>query len=134
MLASVLLLEGGTNLLLSVLLARHFGIVGVALGTAVPLACTSLLFLPQHLCRVLEVPLGMFLNRAYRVPLTLGAFQAAVLVVLSREFPVHGYVGVLLEIAASGVVYVAYFGWALFKRASSRPASWHAFAHLLEPE
>jgi len=133
-LASVLLVEGAINLLLSLLLARRFGTTGIALGTAIPLACTSVLFLPQHLCRVLEVPLGAFLNRAYRLPIVLGLFQAAVLLPLSREFPVHGYIGLFLEIAGSGIVYFAYFGWALLNPATSRPITWRAFAHLLEPE
>jgi O-antigen/teichoic acid export membrane protein len=133
-LASVLLLEGAINLLLSLLLARRFGIVGAALGTVIPLACTSLFFLPQHMCRVLEIPLITFLKAAYRLPLALGAFQVAVLVFVSREFPAHGYMGVLLEVAASGVVYFAYAGWALFNRGFSRTLSWHSFAHLLERE
>ena len=133
-LAFVLLLEGASNLLLSLWFARLFGITGVALGTAIPLACTSLFFLPGHLCRVLEFPLAAFLARAYRLPVVLGAFQAAVLLLLNHEFPVHGYAGVLFEIGASGVVYFAYFGWVLFTRAASRPITWHAFAHLLEPE
>lgn len=41
-LASVLLLEGAVNLLLSLFLVRRMGIIGVAWGTAIPLACTSL--------------------------------------------------------------------------------------------
>lgn len=133
-LASVLLLEGGVNLLLSLLLARRFGVIGVAWGTAIPLACTSLFFLPQHLCHVLDMPLRRFLNRAYRLPLVLGAFQAAVLWFVSREFPVHGYAGVLLEIASSGIVYCAGLGWAVFRGGSSRPRLWPTFAQLLEPK
>jgi O-antigen/teichoic acid export membrane protein len=133
-LAHVFLLEGGANLLLSVLLARRFGIIGVAWGTAIPLACTSLFFLPRHLCRVLDIPLGTFLRRAYRLPLLLGALQAAVLWVVSYEFPVHGYVGVFLQVASSGLVYCAALGWALFNGGPPHPRSWHTLAQLLEPK
>jgi O-antigen/teichoic acid export membrane protein len=133
-LASVLLLEGAVNLLLSLFLVRRMGIVGVAWGTAIPLACTSLLFLPRHLCRVLDVPLGTFLARAYRLPLVLAAFQAAVLWLISRAFPAHGYIAVLGQIACSGIVYCVGFGWAFFKGGLPRPRSWHAFAQLLEPK
>jgi O-antigen/teichoic acid export membrane protein len=133
-LASVLLLEGGVNVLLSILLARRFGIIGVAWGTAIPLACTSLFFLPRHLCRVLDIPLGTFLRRAYRAPLLLGALQAAVLWVVSYEFPVHGYVGVFLQVASSGLVYCAALGWALFNGGPPHPRSWHTLAQLLEPK
>jgi len=133
-LASILLLEGAVNLLLSLFLVRRMGIIGVAWGTAIPLICTSVLFLPRHLCRVLDVPLWTFLTRAYRLPLVLGAFQAAALWLISRAFPVHGYPGVLLEIATSGLVYCVGFAWAFFKGGIPRPRSWHAFVQLLEAE
>jgi O-antigen/teichoic acid export membrane protein len=133
-LAMVLLLEGGANLLLSVLLARRFGIVGVALGTAIPMACTSLFFLPGHLCRVLEMSFGKFLSRAYRLPAVLAAFQAALLWFLSREFPVHTYGGVFLEIASGGLVYAAGLVWEFFSSGLPRPKSWRGFAQLLEPK
>jgi len=133
-LASVLLLEGGVNLLLSVILARRFGIIGVAWGTAIPLACTSLFFLPRHLCRVLDVPLKTFLKSAYALPLTLAALQAAVLWAINHQFPIHGYMGLLFEIACSGAVYFVYAGWVLIKGGLPRPRSWHAFSQLLEPK
>jgi len=132
LLASVLLLEGGVNLLLSLFLVRRFGILGVALGTAIPMMCTSVLFLPRHLCRVLDLPLGTFLRRAYQLPLVLCVPMAGVLWFVRRVFPVHGRVGVLLEIAVGGTVYVAGLGWALFREETTRPRSWQAFTQLLE--
>jgi O-antigen/teichoic acid export membrane protein len=133
-LASVLLLEGGANLLLSVLLARRFGIIGVAWGTAIPLACTSLFFLPRHVCRVLDVRLSTFLKSAYRLPLTLAAVQAVVLLAINYEFGIHGYVGLLLQVAGLGAVYFVYAGWVLFKSGLPRPRTWHAFSQLMEPK
>jgi hypothetical protein len=115
-------------------LVRRMGIIGVAWGTAIPLACTSLFFLPRHMCRLLDVPLGTFLTRAYRLPLLLGAAQAAVLWFVSRAFPAHSCGGVVLQIASSGIVYCVGFGWAFFRGGQPRPASWHAFAQLLEPK
>ena len=113
-LAFVLLLEGGVNLLLSLVLVRRFGITGVALGTAIPLACTSLLFLPRHACRVLGMPLGTFLNRAYSLPLLLSAPLAAVLLFAKYAFPAHSYLGLLPQLACGGVIYGAGLGCALF--------------------
>jgi O-antigen/teichoic acid export membrane protein len=133
-LASVLLIEGGMNLLLSLLLVQHFGIVGVALGTAIPLTCTSVFFLPQHLCRILNLPLGAFFSRAYLLPLTLCAPMATVLWFVSRVFPVHTYPGVMLQIALGGMVYGAGLACVLFKRGIPRTPTWQAFAQLLEPK
>jgi O-antigen/teichoic acid export membrane protein len=133
-LASVLLLEGGVNLLLSVLLARRFGVMGVAWGTAIPLACTSLFFLPRHVCHLLDVPLGAFFKSAYRLPLALAAVQAVALLAISYKFGVHGYVGLLFQVAGLGVVYFAYAGWVLFKSGLPHPRTWHAFSQLMEPK
>lgn len=133
-LASVLLLEGGMNLLLSLLLVRRFGIVGVALGTAIPLTCTSVLFLPRHLCRILSLPLGAFFSRAYRLPLTLCAPMAIALWFAGRLFPVHTFPGVTLQIALGGIVYGAGLGCVVFKRGVPQTPTWQAFAQLLEPK
>lgn len=133
-LASVLLLEGTVNLILSLLLVRRFGIVGVAWGTAVPLACTSVFFLPHHMCRILEMPLAAFLSRAYRLPLVLSTCQAAVLWFVSRQFPSHTYFGVGLQTASGGMVFCAGAYWALLNSGYSRPTSLHDLVQLLEPK
>ena len=118
-LAWVLLGEGGANLILSVVLLRHWGIVGVALGTAIPLACTSLFFLPRHLCRLLEIPLGTFLGRAYRLPLALSAPLLVVLVFVKQLFHAHGYGGLFLQVASGGIVYSLGLLWWFLTREPS---------------
>ena len=60
-LAYVVLMEGIANVILSIVLVRVLGIVGDALGTAIPLLCTALIFLPRHMCRQLGVPVRKFL-------------------------------------------------------------------------
>jgi O-antigen/teichoic acid export membrane protein len=132
LLALALLLEGGLNLVLSLLLVRHFGILGVAWGTAIPLACTSLFFLPQHLCRELDIPLRTFLTQAYRVPLALCVPLAGMLWVISHQFPTHGD-GVLLQIACAGIVYVVGLAVVTLNGFSSL-RSWQEFARALEPK
>jgi len=133
-LASVLLLEGSLNLVLSLLLVRHFGIVGVALGTAIPLACTSLVFLPRHLCHVLNLPLRGSLTRIYRLPLILCIPMTGVLWAINHAFPVHRSSEVLLQIACGGVVYGAGLLGVIFLRRIGRPGSWRTLAEALEPK
>ena len=132
-LASALLLEGGLNLMLSLILVRPYGILGVALGTALPLACTSLLFLPRHLCRTLDVPLATFLKRAYGLPLSLCAPLVCALWLLDREHPAHTYQGIVVQLACGGMVYVAGLACVLVKGAGPRLISWQTFSQLLEP-
>ena len=67
-LAYVVLMEGIANVALSIVLVRPLGIVGDAIGTAIPLLCTSLFFLPRHTCRQLGIPVRKFLVEAYFYP------------------------------------------------------------------
>src|SRR4029077_15547899 len=70
-LAIVVLIEGIANVVLSVALIRPLGIVGDAIGTAIPLLCTSLIFPPRFFCRTLEVSLRTFVWEVYFRPLLL---------------------------------------------------------------
>ena len=45
--AWVVLAEGVANLILSIILVRPYGIMGDAIGTAIPLTCSMILFLPH---------------------------------------------------------------------------------------
>jgi O-antigen/teichoic acid export membrane protein len=134
LLASVLLLEGVTNLLLSVFLAHRFGIVGVAWGTAIPLACTSLVFLPRHLCRVLDLPLWTFLDRAYRLPLAIALLLASVLWFLSHVLPTHSAAGLLTQITSGGILYGALLAWTLLSSRFDASATWHGVVESLTPK
>lgn len=116
MLGVVILIDGISSLFLSALLVRHFGIAGVALGTALPLISTSLFFLPRHICRLLKVPLAMFLMRAYLLPLILCAPFVAILVCLRHLFYPHNYLQLFTQLALAGLVYiVCLLAWYLTK-------------------
>ena len=110
-LAAVLVLEGVANLLLSLVLVRRMGIVGVAWGTALPLLCTSLFFLPRHLCCQLNVPLCTYLKQAYLLPVVLCAPLAAVLLSFRLLFQAHSYSNLFLQVGAGGAVYLAELFW-----------------------
>lgn len=132
-LATVLLLEGGINLVLSILLLRHFGIVGVALGTAIPLTLTSLLFLPRHVCRELEIPVRTFLSQAYMLPVSLCVPLVGTLLLMGREFPAHHYGSLVLQVACAGLLYCAGLAWALLspkRTAGIKP--WEALARVMQ--
>lgn len=131
-LAFILLLEGTTNVLLSIILVRRFGVIGVAWGTAIPLLCTSLLFLPEHLCRVLDIPVGTFLKQSYRLPFLLCIPLAGVLWFANYQFPARTYAGVMLQVACGGIVYCTGFAWAMFNGNLRSLRSWPSFAHILE--
>ncbi len=107
-------MEATANIILSVVLIRPFGIVGDALGTAIPLTCTALFFLPRHLCRVLEIRLATFLREAYLLPLLLCMPTVVVLLVMRRWFFARTYLEVGLQIVLSLIPYGIGIAWAIW--------------------
>jgi O-antigen/teichoic acid export membrane protein len=115
-LAVVVLLEGVVNIVLSVALVRRFGIVGDAIGTAIPMLLTSLFFLPQHLCRRLEVPLRKFLWEAYFYPAVLCIPMACALMFMQHAYYAHRYPQLVLNSLVGAVVYGAGVLWFILTR------------------
>jgi O-antigen/teichoic acid export membrane protein len=110
--AVVALIEGAANLILSILLVRPFGILGDAIGTAIPLAGTFLLFMPFHLCSRLGIRVTTYLRQAYVLPLMLCAPMAVVLVLMQHWFVAHTYRQLAMQLVAGGLAYTACVGWA----------------------
>jgi O-antigen/teichoic acid export membrane protein len=114
--AWVTLMESIANLILSIVLIGPFGIVGDAAGTAIPLTCTTLFFMPRHLCRLLKVPIRRFLAEAYTLPLLLCVPQVATLLLLRRWFIAHTLVQVAFQILVSLVPYGLGVLWAIWTK------------------
>jgi O-antigen/teichoic acid export membrane protein len=126
--AMVTLLEGVVNIVLSVVLVRPFGIVGDAIGTAVPLATTSIFFLPWHLCRQLQIRMIVYLREAYLLPVIVCVPLVAVLLLMKRWFVPHDYLQLGVHLGVAAVVYGLALGWAF---ASKRAMN---IGHLQFPE
>jgi O-antigen/teichoic acid export membrane protein len=133
-LATVLLLEGAANLLFSLVLVRPLGLLGVALGTAIPLTCTSVLFLPEHICGLLQIPLATFLRRSYGLPVILCLPFAAVLWLIGRSVPIHGYRAVMAQLLCGVAVYGIGLLLVVLRHGATRIAPARALLYLLEPE
>ena len=117
-LAYIVFMEGVANLVLSIVLVRPLGIVGDAIGTAIPLLCTAVVFLPRHLCRHLGVPVRVFLLEAYFYPTVLCIPMIFVLVLMQRAFYAHHYPQLLLNLGAGVSVYAAGVFWFVLTRES----------------
>ncbi len=108
----VVAIEAVTNLVLSILLIRPLGIVGDALGTAIPLTVTALFFFPRHLCRVLGMRITTFLREAYLLPLALCAPLVPVLFGLQRWYVARNYLQLAGQLLIAGAVYGLALWWA----------------------
>jgi O-antigen/teichoic acid export membrane protein len=89
--AVVLLLEAAANLVLSVLLARRWGIAGVAFATAVPAMCGSVLLVPAYVARRVGVPLRTLVRGAVAPTGGLVVALVAVHWTLRALFPANAY-------------------------------------------
>ena len=107
-------MEGIANLGLSIYLIRQFGLIGDALGTAIPLSCTGLFFMPRHLCRILNVRLRSFLVQTYTLPILLTLPTVLMLLVMRRWFFAHTYLQVLLQILIGLAPYALGLSWAMW--------------------
>ncbi len=112
-LAVVTMIEGVANLLLSILLVRPFGIMGDAIGTAIPLAGTFLLFMPFHLCSLLGIRMGTYLRQAYVLPLILCAPMVCSTGAYAALGACRTHIGSWqCTLLAGGLTYVVCLGWA----------------------
>jgi O-antigen/teichoic acid export membrane protein len=70
-------IEGAVNLALSIWLAKKIGILGVAVGTLIPIAISKLLVQPVYVCRAAGFPFRKYLATVGR---TLGVVAIALIV------------------------------------------------------
>jgi O-antigen/teichoic acid export membrane protein len=82
LLACIFIIEGIANLLLSLLLIRYFGLIGVAVGTLLPSLCIKGIIQPIILCRSLDIPLSTYLKQVCLRPCISGSLCFIVLLVI----------------------------------------------------
>lgn len=111
-LAKITVIEGIANLILSIALVPKLGIVGDALGTAIPLSFTCLVFLPRHLKKQIGVPVRSFLREAYTLPILLTLPLVGVLWLANRFLYPRNLIQLALEILAVGSIYGVGLLWA----------------------
>jgi O-antigen/teichoic acid export membrane protein len=112
--AFVTLAEGISNLILSVLLVRPYGIVGDALGTAIPLTCTMVFFMPAHLCKQLGIRLWTYVREAFVLPIAVSTPLVLALLLMRRWFVAHNYWQLGIQLLVGGIVYGLGLAWAFF--------------------
>jgi O-antigen/teichoic acid export membrane protein len=110
--AKITLIEGVSNLILSIILVRPFGIIGDAFGTAIPLACSTIFFMPRHVSKLLGIRLRTYLREAYVLPFLLTMPLVAVLLLLKQWFVPHNYRELGFQLLIGGAVYGAGLLWA----------------------
>jgi O-antigen/teichoic acid export membrane protein len=99
------------NIALSVILVQHYGIMGDAVGTAIPLLITTLIFLPLHICHLLGLSVGTFVRECFSRPLQLSLLLALALLLLQLWYVPHTYLGLGLQALLGAAFYLAILFW-----------------------
>jgi O-antigen/teichoic acid export membrane protein len=118
--AIVTLSEGVANVILSIILVRPYGIIGDALGTAIPMTCSMLFFMPHHMCKKLDVRLRTFVRESYTLPFLLCIPLAAALLLMQRWFVPHNYRQLGFQLLIAGIVYGLGVLWAILTKQALR--------------
>jgi O-antigen/teichoic acid export membrane protein len=108
--ATVSILTGIANVVVSVALVRPLGLRGVAFGTLIPVACSTFFFVFPAACRRADVTLRVFVGQAiwpalWPALVIGGAYYALLPRGLPRTLPV-----IAVESMAGGLLYLALFG------------------------
>jgi O-antigen/teichoic acid export membrane protein len=80
------MLNSSLNLLLSIILVKRIGLVGVALGTLIASACTSSWIVPLLACKYTRVPVKRYLLSGILPPLLAGIPVAAITWLFIQDF------------------------------------------------
>lgn len=98
-------LEAIVNLALSIILAKRYGMIGVALGTLIPMVLAKLFIQPVYVCRLANIPYGEYMQRLAK---TVAAVAGSLVIplILSLKFAAPSY-KVLFPIGIlSAILYV----------------------------
>jgi O-antigen/teichoic acid export membrane protein len=114
-LAGVNIAAGVVNVVLSALLVRRYGLVGVAVGTLIPIAFTTVFVLFPAACRRVELPIGQALRFAVWPGLWPALVVACVLAGVKLVSP-GTLLAVVGEAAMAVLLYVALFALAIGRR------------------
>jgi len=113
--AAVNIAAGAVNLVLSAILIRPFGLVGVALGTLLPVAYASMFVLFPAACRRVQLPVGEAVRRAVW-PATWPAAASALVLAALRWTYGGSIAAIVCEAGIATLVYAGLFVLAIGQR------------------
>lgn len=116
LMASVSMATGIVNLVVSVALVRPLGLIGVALGTLVPVVCSTCFFVYPAACRRVELPLRTLAAQAIWPALWPALTLGAVYFAMPPDRVPRTLTMVALQSMVGGLFYLAVFGLVAISR------------------
>ncbi len=109
------IVAGLANVALSAALVRPFGLVGVAIGTLIPVACNTIFVLFPAACRRVELPIGRALRFAIWPAVWPAVVAGGTLMVVELTAP-DTLLMIFAEGAMAALLYYALFALAIGRR------------------
>ena len=112
--------EGIANIGLSIVWGRSHGLLGVAMGTVVPMLVIKLIIQPWYALRTAEMPLWEFLNKGLGRPVIVGTLFAVAAIVI----PTSTETGLPLLVMTVGVQSLIFFAATWFFGLTREERQW----------
>lgn len=108
--AYVTLAEAAANVGLSIALVRKCGIIGVAVGTLVPMLLSNLIAIPWYTCRVIGLPMGRFYREGLLAPCVPACLLGVFLYAASRMVKLESWTEftAVVAVCLTGYVFAAW--------------------------
>jgi O-antigen/teichoic acid export membrane protein len=106
-LSQVTIVEGVINIALSIVLIQKLGVLGVAIGTSIPMVIARVFVLPIYACRNIELPYRTFLTRGLAPALPGLVAGALIGWIVQGQLPDRSLLSVGATVAATTVGYLA---------------------------
>ena len=119
MYAFTVIIEGAANLILSLILVKKYGIVGVALGTTIPAVLVNFFVLPVYANRVIDMPLWKYARTVLSVVLVGSAVYFFSWLAV-RNYLITSYVRIAILGASTALVFILVNGFVLLSRDERR--------------
>ncbi|ANO50970.1 oligosaccharide flippase family protein [Woeseia oceani] len=105
--ANLRIVEAIANFAISIVLVQSLGIIGVALGTAIPQIVIMTIVLPLMVLRLLKLPVGKYVLETYVRPVAATAPFAAACYAVNTYIPASSLLTLMVQFALLGPVYLA---------------------------
>ncbi|MFH1771970.1 MAG: oligosaccharide flippase family protein [Candidatus Omnitrophota bacterium] len=102
------LLEGLANLCLSLILVRQFGLIGVALGTAIPMIFIKLCVQPVYICRLIKLNIRRYYFEILIPTILKSLFILVIFWFLCRNIISVSFINLFLLAAASSALFIIF--------------------------
>ena len=113
-LALISFMEGIANLVLSLILVRKYGLIGIALGTAIPMSIVSLFIMPAYVCKVIDLDIRKYYLKAIFFPLLIAGLLLSFFWLLTKNVIHASFLNIFIIIAGIIILFVPYVFFAGF--------------------